>query len=147
MIILLYAAIVLAAITVIGNLMLHKWNAARRDQRITERVDAYIASLEREGLPEPLEAMAAVERRDTLLASARQVQAESDKRFYVATVGGIIAFFVALGFAIEGAGTRDFVLTLAVGAVALYGINLFLYRSFRARLAERGIDIERLRIT
>lgn len=147
MIILLYAALVLAAITVIGNLMLHKWNAARRDQRIGERVDAYIASLEREGLPEPLGAMAADERRDVLLSSARQVQAESDKRFYVATVGGIIAFFVALGFAIEGAGTRDFVLALAVAAMALYGINLFLYRTFRARQAERGIDIERLRIT
>lgn len=144
MIILLYAAIVLAAITVIGNLMLHKWNATRLEQRMGERVDAYLHSMEREGVPEPLEPLAGAERRDMLVAAARQVKTESDRRFYIATIGGIVAFFVALGFAIEGAGTRDFVVTLAIGGAAIYGINTVLYRNFKSRLAARGIDIERI---
>ena len=144
MIILLYAAIVLAAITVIGNLMLHKWNAARLEQRMGERVDAYLRSMEREGMPEPLEPLAGEERREMLVAAARQVKAESDRRFYIATIGGIVAFFVALGFAIEGAGTRDFVITLAIGAAAIYGINTVLYRNLKSKLASRGIDIERI---
>lgn len=144
MIILLYAAIVLAAITVIGNLMLHKWNAKRLEQRMDARVDAYISSLEREGIPEPLEAMSGDERREVLVSTARQVKAESDKRFYVATIGGIIVFFVALAFAIEGEATRDFVITLSIGAAVIYGINTILYRNLKSRLAERGIDIERI---
>jgi hypothetical protein len=143
-IVLLYAAIVLAAITVIGNLMLHKWNAGRLEKRIEERVDAYASSMEREGIPEPLETMASEERRHMLVSAAREVKAESDKRFYVATIGGIVTFFVALGFAIEGAGTRDFVIALAIGIAALYGINTVLYRNLRSRLAARGIDIERI---
>lgn len=144
MIILLYAAIVLAAITVIGNLMLHKWNAKRLDQRMGERVDAYLTSLEREGMPEPLDTMGSDERREMLVATARQVKAESDRRFYIAAIGGIVAFFVALGFAIEGAGTRDFVITLAIGAAVIYGINTVLYRNLRSKLAARGIDLERI---
>lgn len=144
MIILLYAALVLAAITVIGNLMLHKWNAARWDRRMEERVDAYLNSMGREGIPDPLEPMAGDERHHVLVSAARQVKAESDKRFYVATIGGIITFFVALGFAIEGEGTRDFVIALAIGCAALYGINTVLYRNLRSKLAARGIDIERI---
>lgn len=144
-IILLYAAIVLAAITVVGNLMLHKWNATRLEKQMAERVEGYLGSMQREGMPEQLEVMADEERRHLLLTSARQIRAESDRRFYIATIGGIVAFFVALGFAIEGAGTRDFVIALAIGAAALYGLNVFLHRSLRARLAERGIDMDRLR--
>ncbi|WP_404402785.1 hypothetical protein [Pelagibacterium halotolerans] len=145
MIILLYAALALAAVTVIGNLMLAKWNAERREKRIAARVDAYLQSLEREGMPEPLEPMSAAERRDTLMNAGHRVRAESDKRFYIVTIGAILAFFVGLGFAIEGAGTRDFVITLAVAGVALYGVQTFLYRTFRAKMAAQGIDIERLK--
>lgn len=144
MIILLYAAIVLAAITIIGSLMLHKWNAKRLDQRMGERVDAYLTSLEREGIPEPLDTMGSDERREMLIAAARQVKAESDRRFYIAAIGGIVAFFVALGFAIEGAGTRDFVITLAIGAAVIYGVNTVLYRNLKSKLAARGIDLERI---
>ena len=144
MIILLYAAIVLAAITIIGSLMLHKWNAKRLDQRMGERVDAYLTSLEREGIPEPLDTMGSDERREMLIAAARQVKVESDRRFYIAAIGGIVAFFVALGFAIEGAGTRDFVITLAIGAAVIYGVNTVLYRNLKSKLAARGIDLERI---
>lgn len=144
MIILLYAAIVLAAITIIGNLMLHKWNAKRLDRRMGERVDAYLTSLEREGMPEPLDTMGSDERREMLIAAARQVKAESDRRFYIAAIGGIVAFFVALGFAIEGAGTRDFVITLAIGAAVIYGVNTVLYRNLKSKLAARGIELERI---
>ena len=145
MIIVLYAALALAAITVIGNLMLAKWNAKRTETRIAERADAYMSSLEREGLPETLEPMSAAERRDVLISAAREVRAESDKRFYIAALGGILAFFIALGFAIEGAGTRDFVITIAAAAAILYGIVTVLYRSFKGRMAARGIDIDRLK--
>lgn len=141
----LYAALGLAAITLIGNLMLARWNAERAEKRIAERADAYLASLEREGVPAPLETMSAAERRDTLLAAGQQARAESDKRFYLVTIGAILAFFVGLGFAIEGAGTRDFVITLAVAGIVLYGVHTFMYRSFRAKMAAQGIDIERLK--
>ncbi|WP_127145271.1 hypothetical protein [Pelagibacterium montanilacus] len=146
MIFLLYGAIVLGAIAVLGNLMLHRWNAARRDKQLQARVEAYEAGLAHEGMPEALGALTHQERQQTLLAAARQVQAESDRRFYISTIGGILAFFVALGFAIEGEGTRDFVITLVIAAAALYGINVVLQRSFRSRMEARGIDIERLRI-
>lgn len=143
-IILLYAALVLAAITIIGNLMLHKWNAQRLEKRMDERVDAYLQSMEREGVPAALEPMASEERRHVLATAARQVKAESDKRFYVATIGGIVTFFVALGFGIEGEATRDFLIALVIGAAVLYGVNTVLYRNLRSRLAARGIDIERI---
>lgn len=144
-IVLLYAAIVLAAITVIGNLMLHKWNAERNEQRIAERVDSYLTSLEQQGVPPELGEMAPPERRDVLLSAGREARTESDKRFYVGVIGGILAFFTAMGFAIEGAGMRDFVITLAVAALAIYGINTYLHRRFRGRLAARGIDLDRIR--
>lgn len=147
MIILLYAAIALAGITLIGNLMLHKWNAQRIDKRIAERADSYHQSLFREGMPEPLAAMDESERRDLLIAAGREVRSESDKRFYIGMIGGMAGFFIALGFAIEGAGMRDFVLTLAVAALGLFGLNTVLHRSLRSRMAERGIDIDRLRIS
>lgn len=145
MAILLYAAIVLAVIAVIGNLMLHKWNAERNEKRITERVDSYMASLDQQGMPPELGELAAQERRDVLLAAGREARVESDKRFYVVVVGGILAFFTAIGFGIEGAGMRDFVITLAIAGVVIYGINTYLYRSFRGRLAARGIDLDRLK--
>lgn len=144
MIILLYAALVLAAITVIGNLMLHKWNVQRLEKRIDDRVDAYLRSMEHEGVPQPLVSMTGEERRHLLAVAAHEVKAESDKRFYVATIGGIITFFVALGFAIEGEATRDFVITFAIGIAMLYGLNTVLYRNLKSRLAARGIEIERL---
>lgn len=145
MIILLYAALVLAAITVIGNLMLHKWNAERNEKRVSERVDSYVSSLEQQGLPPELSSMSASERHDVLLAAGREARVESDKRFYVGVIGGILAFFTAIGFAIEGAGMRDFVIALAIAALALYGINTYLYRRFKGRLAAQGIDIDRIK--
>lgn len=146
LIVLVYAALVMAAIAVLGNLFLRKWNDKRRDSRIEERVSAYAAMLEREEVPVPLQTLSDAELRSDLRNAARRVQAESDKRFYIAVLGGIVAFFVALGFAIEGEGTRDFVITLLVAGIALYGINVFLARRFRARYAEKGIDVDRLRV-
>ncbi|GGA45296.1 hypothetical protein [Pelagibacterium lentulum] len=147
MIILLYGAIALAAITLIGNLMLHKWNTARVEKQMSERVDIYINSLNAEGMPEELAGMSAEERRDLLITAAREVRADSDRRFYVATIGAILSFFLALGFAIEGAGMRDFVLTLVIAAATLFGITTFMYRSLKSRLAARGMDIDRLKIS
>jgi hypothetical protein len=145
LIIVLYAALGLAAITIIGNLMLAKWNAQRVETRIGERAAAYLASLEREGLPEALSVMSDIERREAVLSAGREVHAESDRRFYVATVGGMAVFFLALGFGIEAGGVRAFLLALAVGGAAIYGITVFLRRSLKARLAARGLDAERLR--
>lgn len=145
MIIVLYAALGLAAITLIGNLMLAKWNAQRVDTRINERAEAYLASLERDGLPEPLSVMSDIERRDAVVSAGREVRAESDRRFYVAAIGGMAVFFVALGFGIEAGGVRAFLLALAVGAAAIYGVTVFMRRTLKSRLAVRGLDAERLR--
>ena len=145
LIIVLYAALGLAAITIIGNLMLAKWNTQRVEKRIGERAEAYLASLEREGVPEPLSAMSDIERRETVLSAGREVRAESDRRFYVATIGGMAVFLVALGFGIEAGGMQAFTLALAVGGAALYGVTVFMRRSLRSRLAARGLDAERLR--
>lgn len=145
MIIVLYAALGLAAITLIGNLMLAKWNAQRVETRISERAEAYLASLERDGVPEPLSVMSDIERRDAVVSAGREVQAESDRRFYVATIGGMAVFFVALGFGIEAGGVRAFLLALVVGAAAIYGVTVFMRRSLKSRLAVRGLDAERLR--
>lgn len=146
MILFVYAALALALITVIGNLMLRKWTASRRDRDISERVDAYAASLERETVPVPLRTLSDAELKAELTSAARRTHAESDKRFYIGVLGGIFSFFVALGFAIEGAGTRDFVITLTVAGLALYGLNAFLLRNLRKTYAARGIDIDRLRV-
>jgi hypothetical protein len=117
LIIVLYAALGLAAITIIGNLMLAKWNAQRVETRIGERAAAYLASLERDGLPEPLSAMSDIERREAVLSAGREVRAESERRFYIATIGGM----------------------------AVYGVTVFMRRSLKSRLAARGLDAERLR--
>ncbi|HWJ87139.1 MAG TPA: hypothetical protein VNS12_03590 [Pelagibacterium sp.] len=144
--ILLYGVLGLLAITVIGNLMLGRWRAQRTDSRIGARADAYLASLDREGMPETLAAMSAAERREMLVAAGHEARTESDRRFYIATLGGLFAFFVALGFAIEGAGMRDFLLVLGISALALYGVTVVMRRRLKAKMTARGIDIERLRI-
>ncbi|WP_417583867.1 hypothetical protein [Pelagibacterium sp.] len=128
MIIVLYAALGLAAITIIGNLMLAKWNAQRIETRISTRGEAYLASLEREGLPEALAAMSEVERRDIVMSAGHEVRAESDRRFYLATIGGMAVFFVALGFGIEAGGVQAFLLALLVGAAAIYGVTVIMRR-------------------
>ena len=108
-----------------------------------ERVDAYLTSPSAKASPNrsiPWAATSAAK----CSSPPRGGEGQSDRRFYIAAIGGIVAFFVALGFAIEGAGTRDFVITLAIGAAVIYGVNTVLYRNLKSKLAARGIDLERI---
>jgi len=63
----------------------------------------------------------------------------------VLLVAAIVALLAAILVATQN-GLQGFGIALAIGAVALYGINEVLLRKSREPLLARGIDIERLRV-
>jgi hypothetical protein len=115
-------------------------------EAVTERrVDAYMATIRREGGDNPLAAMSDEELRDLLLSSARNLRIENDRRLVVLLVAGLVALLAAILVATQN-GVQGFGIALAVGAVVLYGINEILVRKSREPLLARGIDVERLRV-
>lgn len=115
-------------------------------EAVTERrVDAYMTTIRREGGATPLAAMSDEELRDLLLSSARNLRIENDRRLMVLLVAAVVALLAAILVATQN-GLQGFGIALAVGAVALYGLNEVLVRKSREPLLARGIDIERLRV-
>ena len=115
-------------------------------EAVTERrVEAYMATIRREGGGSPLAAMSDEELRDLLLSSARNLRIENDRRLLVLMVGGIVALLAAILVATQN-GVQGFGIALVAGALVLYGINEILVRKSREPLLARGIDVERLRV-
>ena len=128
----------------IGGLLRGRRDAERND--ITRRrVEAYMQTIRREGDNPELGAMTDEELRDLLLSSAHNLRQQNDRRFWFLLVGLVVVTAAALVVALEH-GVTGFGIALAVGAIALYGLNEYFGRRIGAPLAARGIDLERLRV-
>ncbi|MCF1743538.1 hypothetical protein [Paradevosia shaoguanensis] len=143
--ILLEIGLVLVIIGVVFTMATRGKNANERETLTERRVEAYMQTIRRERSNPELSAMSDVELRDLLLSSARNLKIETERKTWVLV--GIGAVSVVAGFVVANQdGPRGFAIALAIGAVAIYGLNEFWSRRMRDPLVARGIDIERLKV-
>jgi len=109
------------------------------------RVEAYMATLRRERSNPRLSAMTDLELRDVLLSAAHNLRVEGERKITVLLGVAGVTLVSAVGIATQD-GVRGFALTLAVGAVVLYGLNEWLTRRMREPIVAQGLDIERLKV-
>jgi hypothetical protein len=121
----------------------------RRDEMRAEmtgrRVTAYMETIRREAAHPELRAMSDTELRDLLLSSAHNLRVERDRKGWVLLGVAAVALISAILVGTQD-GTRGFGIALAVGALAVYGLNEFLGRRIREPLLERGLDLDRLKV-
>jgi len=143
----LEVGLVLVLVAVIARLFV------RRPQRLSDereavtvrRVEAYMATIRREGGSSELAAMSDAELRDLLLSSARNLRIENDRR-WLALVGASIVGLVAAILVATQDGLRGFGIAVVVAAIVVYAFNEIIVRRSREPLIARGIDVERLRV-
>ncbi|GHA17069.1 hypothetical protein GCM10007989_10340 [Devosia pacifica] len=143
--ILIQIAIVLLAIGAVLTGFQSKARNRQWDSLMRRRVDAYIDTIRRERDNPELSAMGDSELRDLLHSGALNMRAARQRRGMVITAGGAITL-IAASFAGSEQGWTAFALVVALGALAVYGLNTYLARKARAPLERYGIDVERLRI-
>lgn len=145
MVILLEIVLALALVGLLLGWLLRGRRDAERADITRRRVEAYMQTIRREGGNAELAAMTDDELRDLLLSSAHNLRQQNDRRFWFLLVGLVVVAAAALVVALEH-GVPGFGITLAVGAIALYGLNEYFGRRISAPLIARGIDLERLRV-
>jgi len=143
--ILLEIGLVLLAIGLVFTAATRGRNADQRETLTERRVEAYMQTIRRERANAELAAMSDVELRDLLLSSARNLKIESDRKTWVLIGIGVVALVAGIIFANQN-GLTGFAVVLAIGAVAIYGLNEYWSRKIRDPLVARGIDIERLKV-
>jgi len=143
--ILLEIGLVLLAIGLVFTAATRGRNADQRETLTERRVEAYMQTIRRERANAELAAMSDVELRDLLLSSARNLKIESDRKTWVLIGIGVVALVAGIIFANQN-GLTGFAVALAIGAVAIYGLNEYWSRKIRDPLVARGIDIERLKV-
>jgi len=143
--ILLEIGLVLLAIGLVFTAATRGRNADQRETLTERRVEAYMQTIRRERTNAELAAMSDVELRDLLLSSARNLKIESDRKTWVLIGIGVVALVAGIIFANQN-GLTGFAVALAIGAVAIYGLNEYWSRKIRDPLVARGIDIERLKV-
>lgn len=145
MVVLIEIVLVVALVVLGVSYLFRGRREARREERLEQRVAAYMQTIRREGGHPELASMNDVELRDVLLSSARNLRVQSERRWYLMLGGTMLAFFSAIMVGTQD-GTRGFGIAMLIGAVVLYGLNEFLGRRMRDPLLARGIDVERLRV-
>lgn len=143
--ILLEIGLVLVIVGVISTLAMRGRRANDREALTERRVEAYMQTIRRERANGELAAMSDIELRDLLLSSAHNLKVEGERKSWVLVGLGAVSVIAAIVMANQD-GLRGFAIALAIGAVAIYGINEFWSRKMRDPLVARGIDIERLRV-
>lgn len=145
MLILVEIAVALLLIGGVVNYFLGRRKDAEREAVTARRVEAYVETIRRERKNPELTAMSDTELRDVLQSGARNLRAQSERRFYVLLGGAVITLLVAVFVATDN-GLAGFGVAIAVGGLALYGLYEFLGRRMREPLEVLGIDVERLRV-
>ncbi|MBU1175003.1 MAG: hypothetical protein KKH72_06330 [Alphaproteobacteria bacterium] len=110
-----------------------------------ERIAAYTATLRRTGANPDLAAMTDAELHDILGAAIRRLSAGQGRKLVLLVFGAIATVLVGIIFGVED-GWRAFAATLAIGGIALFGLERVLDRATRTPLESQGLDIERLRL-
>lgn len=130
---------------VVSGVLWRNGRSAERSQVSERRVEAYMATIRREAPSPEIAAMSDGELRDLLLSGVRNLRVQSERRWYALLIGAVVTFFAGIVVATDN-GLVGFGITLAVGAVVLYGLNVYLDRQMRAPLEAHGLDAERLRV-
>lgn len=143
--VLLEIGLVLIAVGVVFSMAMRGRSANEREALTERRVEAYMETIRRERANPELNSMSDTELRDVLLSSARNLRIESERKTWTLVAIGAVALAAAVVFANQD-GIRGFGISLAVGAVAIYGLNEFWSRRMRDPLVAKGIDIERLKV-
>ena len=120
-------------------------NATKLHEIAEERIAAYVATLRRTGDNPDLAAMTDAELHDILGAAMRRLAAGRSRKFLLLVLGAVAVMITSIVFGVED-GWRGFAATVAVGGLALYGLERVLDRATRAPLEDQGLDIERLRL-
>lgn len=135
----LVAALVAALVLALGT----KRRARVAEALIAQRVEAYTATIRREG--GPLAALGPVELADVLTMAARNLRQQGERRWFGLVIGGFLGFLSAIFIGTQQ-GTQGFVLTLLVVAAVLYGLYQYIGRQMREALERQGIEPDRLRV-
>jgi len=143
--ILLEIGLVLIIVGVVFSMAMRGRKASDREMLTERRVEAYMQTIRRERSNRELSAMSDVELRDLLLSSAHNLKVENERKTWTLVGIGAVAVVVGIVFANQN-GLTGFAIALAIGAVAIYGLNEFWTRRMRDPLVARGIDIERLKV-
>lgn len=143
--ILLEIGLVLVIVGVVFAMATRGRNASDREALTERRVEAYMQTIRRERRNPELSAMSDVELRDLLLSSARNLKIERERKSWTLVGIGAVSVVAGIVFANQN-GFSGFAIALAVGAVAIYGLNEFWTRKMHDPLVARGIDIERLKV-
>ena len=120
-------------------------NATKLHEIAEERIAAYVTTLRRTGENPALSEMTDTELHDILGAAMRRLAAGRSRKFVLLVLGAVGVMITSIVLGIED-GWRAFSATMAVGGLALYGLERVLERATRAPLEDQGLDIERLRL-
>lgn len=143
--ILLEIGLVLIALGVVASMVMRGRRSEERAALTERRVEAYMQTIRRERSNPELSAMNDTELRDLLLSSAHNLKIEGERKSWVLLGVAAVSVVAGIVFANQN-GVAGFGIALAVGAVAIYGLNEFWTRRMIDPLVARGIDIERLKV-
>jgi hypothetical protein len=110
-----------------------------------ERIAAYMATLRRTRENPDLSAMTDTELHDVLGAAMRRLAAARSRKMLLLVLGTVATLLAGIVFGVEE-GWRAFAATIAVGGIALFGLERVIDRTTRAPIEAQGLDIERLRL-
>lgn len=119
--------------------------SARLNEIAEARIAAYMTTLRRTGSNAELAEMTDTELHDILGAAMRRLAAAQSRKLLLLVLGAVGTLLIGIVFGVEE-GWRVFAATLAVGALALFGLERALDRMTRAPIEAQGLDIERLRL-
>ena len=136
---------IILAIVAIVQLARAGRGATRLHEIAEERISAYVTTLRRTGDNPALSDMTDSELHDVLGAAMRRLAAGRSRKFLLLVLGAVATLLAGIVLGIED-GWRAFAATMAIGGIALYGLERVLDRATRAPLEEQGLDIERLRL-
>jgi hypothetical protein len=135
----------LAALVALGVVILMVVTTKKRsisaEGLMAQRVEAYKATLRREG--GIFDKMSDLELTDVLTATARTMRSQAERRWIMLVGGAALGFFAAI-FVGTQQGTQGFVLTLVGSAAVLYGLHQYVGRRLRDVAERQGLDPDRL---
>ena len=136
---------IILAIVAIVSLARSGKQAERLKDLADERIAAYMVTLRRTGDNPELAGMTDTELQDILGAATRRLAAGRSRKLLLIILGGVATLLAGIVFGVEE-GWRAFAATLAVGGIAVFGLERVIDRMTRGPIEAQGLDIERLRL-
>ncbi len=136
---------IILAIIAIATLARSGKQPARIREIGEDRIMAYMTTLRRTGGNPELAEMTDTELYDILSAAMRRLAAGQNRKLLVLVLGAVATLLASVVFGVEE-GWRAFAATIAVGGIALFGLERAIDRMTRSPIEAQGLDVERLRL-